>query len=156
MARRKPIHQAVPLARIQRRRQPSARSSASSSHPAVATVVYAFAATAILRDTPVHAAAIVPRPPRAATAPRLPAPTPAQGRHDDGAGKPTGPGLADPSDPAQATPDPLPSRTRPDTPPDPPSTGGTAEPEDLTGYQWPLRGRTDQELLRRPGQMASW
>ena len=62
------------------------------------------------------------------------------GRHDDGAGRPSGPRFDHPSEPAQATPDPLPGEPGPTPGPNPPSTGGTTEPEFLTGYQWPLHG----------------
>jgi murein DD-endopeptidase MepM/ murein hydrolase activator NlpD len=148
MARRKPIYQAVPRATIQRRRHHRQLVGVILAITAVATVIYAFAANAILRDSPVHAGAITPGPTATATA--LVA---AGSGIDTAASDPTMaptdlPALAsgDSSGPAaRATADPLPADPPPADPsptpdPIPPRNGGTAEPEALTGYQWPLHG----------------
>jgi len=142
MARRKPIYQAVPRATIQRRRHHRQLVGVILAFTAVATVIYAFAATAILRDSPVHAGAITPGP----TAPGT-ALVAARSGTDTAASDPTTaptdpPALAsgDPSAPAPATSDPLPADPSPKPDPIPPRNGGTAEPEALTGYQWPLHG----------------
>ncbi len=140
MARRKPIYQAVPLATIQRRRHHRQAVGVILAITAVATVVYAFAATVILRDTPVHAGAITPGP--TATAAVAAVPGTGAARADPTAPPTDPPALAsvDPTIPAPATPDLLPSDPRPTPDPTPPTRHGTAEPEALSGYQWPLHG----------------
>ncbi len=141
MASRKPIYQAVPFATIQRRRHHRQAVGVILAVTAVATVLYAFAATAILRDTPVDAGAITPGP--SPTAPLVAARGTGTQPVDPTAAPPADPlgvASADPSASAPATPDPLPSDPGPTPDPNPPSTGGSVEPEALSGYAWPLRG----------------
>jgi hypothetical protein len=96
MARRKPIYQAVPLASIQRRRHHRQILGIVLAITVVATVIYAFAATAILRDAPVHAGAIVPRPTATGTATAAPGTDTAQGDTTTAPADPPAPGSADP------------------------------------------------------------
>lgn len=142
MARRKPIYQAVPRATIQRRRHHRQFVGVILAFTAVATVIYAFAATAILRDTPVHAGAITPGPTARATA-LVSAVAGAGSAQADPPAAPTdepAPASADPSIPAPTTSDSPPTDPVPTPDPIRPTTGGTTEPEALSGYQWPLHG----------------
>jgi murein DD-endopeptidase MepM/ murein hydrolase activator NlpD len=141
MARRKPMYQARPLYGIQRRRHHRQAVGAILAITAVATIMYALAATIILKDNPVHAGA--PPPGTGATAPVSAAPGAVAFGNSPAAPPPTHPRAPGSSHPLAPTPTPSdPPTSESGTPPDPirPTGGGSAEPEALTGYQWPLHG----------------
>jgi murein DD-endopeptidase MepM/ murein hydrolase activator NlpD len=140
MAHRKPIYQAVPVASIQRRQHHRQVAALILAATAVATITYALAATAILRDTPVHAGAVNAE----ATATLQTGVTSGAGTFGGGLGGREGtdpPSLDSPAaQPPTAASDSAQGDSGRAAHRDAPGTSGNSGPEGLTGYRWPLQG----------------